>query len=198
MSEEDVLKLATRRKIYNYILKHPGLHERELSRRLDIPLATLDYHLFYLKKKEFITFKSDDGFTRYFITGKVGVEDKKVLTILRQRVFRKIIIFLLLNPLSLHRDISEFIGLARSTTSFHLNRLNDLGIVLNIEEGREKKYYVKETNHITDMLVTYQRSFFDSAVDRFVDSWLEMHPRYIRKTKKKEKELSLLSLFETL
>ncbi|MCK4364704.1 MAG: winged helix-turn-helix transcriptional regulator [Thermoplasmatales archaeon] len=198
MAEEDVLGLKTRRKIYNHILRHPGLHERELSRQLDIPLGTIDYHLFYLKKKGILTVKSDERFSRYYVSGEVGIKDKKVLAVLRQKVSRKIVIFLLLNPHSLHRDICKYLGLARSTTSFHLNKLSDLEIILRIEIGRETKYYIKEVNHVSDILITYQKSFFDDAVDRFVDSWLEMHPRYLRKTKKKERDLSLLSLFETL
>ena len=50
MDEELALKLETRRKIYTHILKAPGLHEREISRVLNIPLSTLDYHIQFLNK----------------------------------------------------------------------------------------------------------------------------------------------------
>jgi len=49
MKKKDALDLEIRRSIYNHILKSPGLHERELARVLDIPLSTLDYHLYYIK-----------------------------------------------------------------------------------------------------------------------------------------------------
>lgn len=51
MDEEQALDLEIRRKIYNHIVNSPGLYERELSRALNIPLSTLDYHLYYLKKE---------------------------------------------------------------------------------------------------------------------------------------------------
>lgn len=199
MEKEEILELQIRRKIYAHILKHPGLHEREIARQLNIPLSTLDYHLFSLKKKELITDRMDDRFTRYYISGKIGSKDKHIIAILRQKVFRKIIIFLILNPDSFHRDICSHVGLASSTISFHLNRLAELNILVRIEIGRGTKYSVGEPEHISDLLITYQKSFFDDAVDRFVDSWLEMHPRHLRKTKRKEKGLNLLlSLFGTL
>ena len=54
MVKEEILKLESRKLIYNYILEHPGLHFRELSRELKIPKSTLEYHLSYLKKLELI------------------------------------------------------------------------------------------------------------------------------------------------
>ena len=199
MNKEEILELKTRRKIYNHILKHPGLHEREISRQLDIPLSTIDYHLFFLKKRELITDRTDERFTRYYVTGEIGTKDKKIIAALRQNVFRKAIVFLLLNPDSFHRDICNHLGLAPSTTSFHLNRLAELYILNRVQIGRETKYNIEEPEYISDLLITYQKSFFDDAVDRFVEAWLEMHPRYLRTTKKKEgRDISLLSLFGTL
>jgi len=195
MNEDEVLELKTRRQIYNHILKHPGLHEREISRQLTIPLSTLDYNLFFLKKRGLVTNRSDERYTRYYIAGAIGIKDKKIIAILRQNVFRKVIIFLLLHPHSFHRDICNYLELAPSTISFHLNRLANLEVVNRIQVGRETKYHLEEVEHISDLLITYQKSFFDDAVDRFVDAWLELHPRYIRKSKKERKEINLLSLF---
>lgn len=50
--KEDSLALETRRKIYNLILNYPGLHEREIARKLNLSLSTLDYHLHYLEKRK--------------------------------------------------------------------------------------------------------------------------------------------------
>ncbi len=38
---DDILTLEIRGGIYNFILKYPGLHLREISRRMDIPFSTL-------------------------------------------------------------------------------------------------------------------------------------------------------------
>ena len=50
ISKKNILKLEIRRKIYDFVDKNPGLHVREISRRMDIPINTLIYHIKYLKK----------------------------------------------------------------------------------------------------------------------------------------------------
>jgi predicted transcriptional regulator len=178
-------ELKTRQKIYNYIQEHPGLHERELARQLEISLGTIDYHLYYLRKKELVITKSDGHYTQYYAAGKIGEKDKKLFAILRQKAPRKIIIFLLLNHYSYHRNICEHIGLAPSTTSFHLNKLVDLEIINKMQTGRETIFSIREPEYISDLLITHKKSFIDSAVSRFADTWLDLHPRHIHKKKKK-------------
>lgn len=195
MGKEELLELKTRRIIYNCISKNPGLHERKLSRQLNIPLSTLDYHLFFLKKRELIVDQVEGGYNRYYISRKVGTKDKRAIAVLRQKPVRTIVIFLLLNPNSFHRDISKHLELARSTTSFHLNKLVDLEIITRNQIGRETDYSIREVSYISDLLIIYRKSFFDDAVDRFVEAWLELHPRHLQKSKKENQEINLLFFF---
>ena len=181
------LELKTRRIIYNFILSHPGMHEREISRKLNLPLSTLDYHIYHLKKRELIVAKSDGHYTQFFAGGKIGAKDKKIIACLRKKVTRKLVMFLILNKNANHKSIRNHLGLAGSTTSFHLNKLVSLDIIEFSQIGRETKYFIKEPNYLSDLLITYRNSFFDSAVDRFVDTWLEVNPKHLKKTKKKGK-----------
>ena len=48
---EEALKLDIRKKIYNTVKKNPGLHFREIQRRVEIATGALQYHLDYLQKK---------------------------------------------------------------------------------------------------------------------------------------------------
>ena len=43
MKKNGILELKTRREIYQFILKYPGLNKSELSRMLNIPYTTLKY-----------------------------------------------------------------------------------------------------------------------------------------------------------
>jgi DNA-binding transcriptional ArsR family regulator len=95
METEGIIKLKTRKLIYNYILQNPGLHFRELSRELNIPKSTLEYHLSYLKKLEFIKAKSNGRYNRYYVTKKVGRKEKELINILRQEVPLKLVLHLL-------------------------------------------------------------------------------------------------------
>ena len=51
MEKNKILELPQRRIIFNYISEHPGLHLRELSRRIDIPYSSIRYHLYYQEKR---------------------------------------------------------------------------------------------------------------------------------------------------
>jgi len=186
--KEKAGELQTRRIIYKYILKHPGLHERELARQLNLPLGTLDYHLYYLKKQELVTTASDGHYTQYYISGKISSKDKKLIATLRHEALRKIIIFLLLENSSYHREICEHLKLARSTTTFHLNKLVELEIINRTQKGRDSVFDIKDPQHISNLIITYKKSFLDDAVNRFADTWLELHPRQLRKTKRKKED----------
>ena len=72
-----------RREIYQCITKYPGLHFRELSRRLHVSTSTLNYHLNYLKKRELIIQRSDDRYIRYFPKNKISEKYKKAMNLLR-------------------------------------------------------------------------------------------------------------------
>lgn len=95
ISRGDILKLETRREIYNFILEHPGLHLREISRRTNISFGGLRYHLDFLKKQELVTTKSNRRYIRYYVTQKVGKIDKEIINLLRQEVPRKIFLLML-------------------------------------------------------------------------------------------------------
>ena len=92
--EERALKLETRRNIYQLILKHPGLHLREISRRVNLTFNNLRYHLDYLKKQGLIITETNQGYSRFYAKQKFSQKDKELFNLLRQEVPRKIILLL--------------------------------------------------------------------------------------------------------
>jgi len=177
MMKEDTLALETRRDIYDLIVRYPGLHEREIARRLDISLSTLDYHLHYMEKRGLLVSKKDGRYTRYFAAKKVGMEDKKIISLLRQQTPRQIVLYLLEHPGGIHKDICSAVGKSPSTVSFHLKKLVTAGIVEATSLGRKTAYQVVDEERVVNALITYQDTFVDSAVDSFVDTWMSLHPR---------------------
>ena len=107
--KENIFKLETRREIYNLILENPGLHLREISRRINISFGGVRHHLNYLLKKELISTKSDRRYARYYVTQKVGRTDKQFLNIMRQEIPRKIVLLLLVQgPDEIYRDYTKY------------------------------------------------------------------------------------------
>ncbi len=192
LSKKDVLSLEKRRKIYHFILKYPGLHIRELSRDLNISFSTLNHHLNYLKKQGLLLAKSDGRYTRYYVTGKVGSTDKKLLNLMRHTVPRNIILLLLIYPLRNFSQI-EIVRFAKTwkkhwtkigfhlnkhptTISYHLDKLLKMNIIESYSSGNEIRCKLKDIVVIYSFLITYEKSFSGpviSSVLKWMSEWAD-------------------------
>jgi len=169
---EDYLALESRRKIYDLIEKNPGLHLSKIAFLLNIRKSLLEYHLLYLEKNQVITATKEEGFTRYYVVGKIGVKEKKLLSLLRQDIPLRIILFLLQHSQAKHKEILENFTIAASTLSYHLKKLVKSGIVMVIVEGEEKKYFVSNEQEIIGLRIRYKPYY---ALDSFQDIWKDLY-----------------------
>jgi predicted transcriptional regulator len=173
---EKALELDTRRLIYEHIELVPGTHFREIHRRLKIPTGVVEYHLKYLEDRELIVAKKEGRYKRYYIIGTMGSHDKMLLSLLRQKIPRHIIMHLLLNPRTTHKELRSLFGISASTLSFHLSKLLKNEIIEQKKSGRENEYIVIDDEAIAKALVRFKKGFVDVVVDEFVETWMEIHP----------------------
>jgi predicted transcriptional regulator len=167
------LELDNRRRVYEFIKSNPGSHLREIQRKLDMPIGVLKFHLQYLVKHELITEKPDRYYKRYYLVGTLGSIDKEALSVLRQQHPRWIILYLLKHPGAKHKELLNEFDVKPSTLSFYLKNLVKKRIVIRRRAGRESSYSITNIENIVQILVTYQPSFFDRLVDRFLETWFE-------------------------
>lgn len=200
MEEHDILGLEIRRQIFNFILKYPGLHLREISRKLNIPKTTLTYHLKYLEKESFLLVKSEDRYTRYYPTKKVGNNDKEILGLMRQDLPRRIILFLFLYPEHSRRDISEDLEKPLTTMSFHLKKLLALNIIEKRRVGHSYAYRIKNQKEMYNLLISYENSLSDDILGPFLEYVKYVLPDGIppsyRRRKKKDIDEIIEALYE--
>lgn len=156
-----MLDLEVRRKIYNFISYHPGLHLNELSRKLGIPISTINYHLGYLKKLGIIIAEHEGRYVRYYIPQKAGVADKKIINLLRHDTPFRIVMYLLQNPNSSQVSISKYLGRHPTTVSFHLDKLLEADIIKYTPTGNELHYAIKNEPEIIDLFTRYGDSLLD-------------------------------------
>jgi DNA-binding transcriptional ArsR family regulator len=178
---KDILELETRSKIYNFILKYPGCHLRELSKKMNIHRNTVDYHVKFLQKRELIEAKNENGYCRYYTIKKGGTKERIFFNIFRQIVPRNIILFLFVNQDMLfspkemkkrphtwndknHDKIVPYLQKHTTTLIYHLEKLEKLDIVERMPVGKEIKYRLKKPEEIVDFLIEYQHSLFDDTV----------------------------------
>lgn len=170
------MDVGARKRIYDFVCASPGCHLREIQRRLEVPLGTLEYHLNYLVEHELVSIRDEGGYKRYYPVGMMRSIDKSILSLLRQDIPRRLVMHLLLHPDSKFGDLAQKFDVAPSTLSFHVAKLVKAGIVSKTRSGRETTYKVENEHEVAMVLIAHRRSFLDVLVDSFVGTWTDLHP----------------------
>ena len=159
-------------KYTNISKKNPGLHFRELQRRLKFPLASLEYHLEYMVRNRVLLKENEGHYTRFYIK-HLDSEEKKILSSLRQKSLREIVLIILSEEKIKYSDLLESLGIPPSTLSFYLKHLVENNLISRQKIGYENIYFIKEKIRITKVLSTYRTSFIDKLLDRTMSTWME-------------------------
>ena len=135
--EDQILELETRRQLYEFILKNPGLHFSEISRKLNIPKTTLTFHLNTLEKHGLITSIYEEENSRFFVKHDFGNLEKKLIHILRKETPRNIILYIGWATCASQAELSRELEKSNKTIEKHLKKLLELGVIelVPIENG---------------------------------------------------------------
>ena len=185
LSKEDILKLETRRKIYNSILKHPGLHFREIKRRTNIPLGSLQYHINSLNKYELIITKTDYKYKRYYAKQTIGNKDKEIINILRHDIPLRIVLLLLTpGPGEIFKD--------KETYKKSLNKHKTWEYTYSKKELVELTKYWRKSDHF---YLHKHRTTIEFHLQKLLDADLIEEVKYDRVTKYKLKDENMVVAF---
>lgn len=167
-------EVDVRKKIYDCIASSPGLHFREIQRRLGLATGSVDYHIHFLHRQGLIREERVGKFVRYYAYTKTfEQEEKDVLSLLRQNRIRHILVYLLEKKKANALDIAKTLAISPSTLSWYLKRLTEKGVIAQRKKGRFRYYSVVEKEKITKYLIIHKNSFLDEIVDRFIEAWEE-------------------------
>jgi predicted transcriptional regulator len=174
--QDETFEIEARQKVYQVISEAPGLHLREIQKRSNLPLGTVEYHLNYLEDNDLVIAREEGGYKRYYPKRAMSSDDRKTMSLLRQEIPRKIVIFLLNHPNSNFGEVAESLKVAPSTLAFHMKKLVKKDVVGRTKKGRTSYFSVKDPNQVARILIAHRPSFLDDLVDRFVATWTEYHP----------------------
>ena len=174
MFKDEILENERRRKIYAKIETSPGVHLRELQRILDMPLATMEYHLDYMVRKKIVFGETDGHYKRYY-TKPLDPEDKKLLSTLRQERMRQIVLMILQNSKLRYQALADYLKLPHSTLSLYLKCLVENNVLAREKVGYENFYTVRDEDRVAKVLIAYKSSFLDKLVDKALNTWMETH-----------------------
>ena len=172
--DEDLLALSRRRAIFEYISKYPGTYLREMESALSLSVGDLQYHLLQLEKGNMISSFPEGRRKRYFVKDEVKYVDRKILSLMRMKTPRRIVIFLLLNPDSSFKMILGQFNFTKGALSFHLKRLLKAGILVKEKRELENVYKIADEMRISQLLITYRSSIMDDTLDGFIDVWTKI------------------------
>jgi len=167
---ENAAELETQQKIFHLIAQEPGLHIRKIERLLQLDISLILYHIHFLEKHDLITVEREAGYSRCYVKGTLSIEDKKKLSVLRQEIPVKIVLFLLKNPGARHKDILEQFTISKSTLSYHLDKLVRQGILFVQTVESEQRYSVSDEKDIMQLLIRFNPSIVTFGLK---DTWAD-------------------------
>ena len=167
-------KLEIRKELIDIIKSKPGIHFREIFREIDIAMGELEYHLQVLEKMEIISKTKTSYYTRYYPSYELGTGDKKIMGVLRQKMLKEILLYIISNEKAGHKDIAKEFGLLKPTASFYLDKLLKNGIIEKEKIGRKVFYNVKEPQRILRLILLYKKGFGDEIVKRVEGLWANL------------------------
>jgi predicted transcriptional regulator len=173
-SDDPLLALATRRRIYRRIQEAPGLHFRALQRDLSLSVGTLEYNLYQMERQGLVVVREEAGFKSYFPRDELDRRDRDVLHYLRQRTTRRLALEITEQPGIRFQELRARLGILPSALSHQLRRLVQAGIVEEERVGREKAYRCLEPERVRRLVVQYRATFLDQLVDRFAATWVDL------------------------
>jgi len=169
----EILELETRKNIYNLIKKNPGIKLTRIAEYLGMSLQLVNYHLSYLDQHELISIDTKRGFKQCFIKGELGEFDKKILSLLRQDIVLKIVLYLLKNPFSRHRDILKIFDFSSARITYHLRKLIVNGVIEVSVHNDKQGYKLINEKEIISLLIRYKESDIFTSIK---ESWEDFGP----------------------
>ena len=158
--------LATRDRLLTLLAHEPGLHLREIPRRLGLSLRAARYHLESLEGDARVVLHRNDGFVRYFRAGEYDAEERATIGALRVRGHREVVRALLrANPLGFN-ELAMHSALSHSALAAALRKLQLEGLVTRQAAGR---YLLLDAPRSTMCLALLRPTLGDALADSAVD-----------------------------
>jgi predicted transcriptional regulator len=154
--------LAPRNRILRLLERDPGLHLRELPRRLDLSLNAVRYHLDVLEREDAVTAHRSGRFERWFLAQSFSREDRSIISALRVRGERAILEQLL------RSGPSRFVALrehARASPASLVRYLNQLMADDLVFLDAERRYRLRDDEALRARLDVYRSRFPDLLAD---------------------------------
>jgi predicted transcriptional regulator len=178
---EEPIRASWAETLLTFIQRFPGVHLREIRRRLRIPIGTLDYHLYRMGREGLITVQFQGGYKCCYpavvpeIGGPIPEVDRRVLALLRLPAPRGILLYLYLEGPTSPSVLGETLGTTGPNLSYYLRKLEDIAVVVRQGQGNQRLVRLSDPKQVHRLLLQFP-PLPETAVDRFTRFWSDLHP----------------------
>jgi len=141
LSLDEVLENENRNKIIDLILNEPGIHFNELLRNTGLAAGNLVWHLDILQTYKIIGKKRVGNFIAYFPYYQKNPISNVDLKLQKSKLTLKILEMIEQEPGIWNNLITKKFKVDHKTIHYHLNKLNELGLIKLEKEGRKNKIF---------------------------------------------------------
>jgi predicted transcriptional regulator len=141
IKRENLLKNAIRKRIFEYIRDNPGFHYRAILNDLELSMGVLTYHLNRLEKANYIKSRQDGMFRRFYVAGR-----KTDMRLFLSDIQESILTVIKENRGISQSKIAEKISVSRKVVNYHVNILNQAGLIFVESHGRESACFPTESS----------------------------------------------------
>lgn len=149
LSLEEVLENENRNRIIDLVLDNPGIHFNELLRKTNLSPGNLVWHLDILETYKVITKKRVMNYVSYFTYYQENPISNLELKLQKSDLTLKILKLVKKNPGTWNKLITDKLSIDRKTIAYHLNKLEELGLISVKKDGRKNKIY--PTDDVEDL-----------------------------------------------
>ena len=167
--------------LLTFVQQYPGVHLREIRRRLGIPIGTLDYHLYRLGRQGLVLVRFQGGYKCCFPAlsergnAPIPEPEKLVLALLRQPVPRALLLQLYLEGACAPAKLAQAVDTTGSNLSYFLKRLESVNVISREGQGATRIVRLLDPKLVHQVLLDYP-PLAETTVDRFLRFWTELHP----------------------
>lgn len=167
--------------LLTFVQQYPGVHLREIRRRLRIPIGTLDYHLYRLGRQGLVAVRFQGGYkccypsVSEFAHGPIPAPEQQLLAFLRQPLPRALLLHLYLEGPSPPSHLLHALDTSGPNLSYYLKRLETAGMVHRDGQGATRRVHLADPKLVHRVLLEFP-PLAETTVDRFLRFWSELHP----------------------
>ncbi len=139
----NVLDNPKRLSIYEFIKASPGTYFSEIVVKMGLDRGTVRHHVKTLEALNKVEVYKDGRKMRYFPNNSIySEEEKKVISALQNNTNQKIISEILNGKCNTNIDLAQEIGVSRSTISWYVGNLKEIGLIKEAKRGRNIIYRI--------------------------------------------------------